>query len=98
MTFISLHMLMFQCFRVLVYVTSKAGSIHLCNNWISVSALFFEQDDQKDFFFYSEPSLRFSLALSDEEKKFLEARKQRVFHSMQRHLGDRGPVSLNEVH
>ncbi|XP_014670504.1 PREDICTED: cytosolic phospholipase A2-like isoform X2 [Priapulus caudatus] len=46
---------------------------------------------------FSEPALRFSLALSDDEKAFLKARKQRVFHSMQRILGDRGPRNLDEV-
>lgn len=52
------------------------------------------------FLFYfgsSNPDLRYSLCIPDEEKYFLNNRKCRVYESMCNLLDEEGPQSLNEV-
>ncbi|XP_033759860.1 cytosolic phospholipase A2-like isoform X3 [Pecten maximus] len=44
-----------------------------------------------------DPTLRYSLCLCDEEKEFIMRRKERVRERMAEILGDKGPMSIDEV-
>ncbi|XP_014668727.1 PREDICTED: cytosolic phospholipase A2-like [Priapulus caudatus] len=60
----------------------------------------FFETSQVEFDFSLEiakPDLRFSLALCDEEKEFLEARREKVFENMQTFLGERAPTSIHQA-
>lgn len=61
----------------------------------------FNQTSEVDIEMWAElddnPQLRYSLTLCDEEKWFMEKRKECVFEAMKKILGDNAPQTLHEV-
>ncbi|XP_045199096.2 cytosolic phospholipase A2-like isoform X2 [Mercenaria mercenaria] len=61
----------------------------------------FNQTSEVDIEMWAEydnnPQLRYSLALCEEEKLFMEKRRECVYQAMQEILGDEAPNSINEV-
>ncbi|KAL5005329.1 hypothetical protein ScPMuIL_018785 [Solemya velum] len=56
-----------------------------------------EVDLEMKMYIDKNPTLRYSLCLCDEEKIFLERRKEKTLTAMKAFLGDRGPQNLQEV-
>ncbi|KAL5004647.1 hypothetical protein ScPMuIL_018103 [Solemya velum] len=56
-----------------------------------------EVDLEMKMYIDKNPTLRYSLCLCDEEKLFLEKRKEKTLTAMKAFLGDRGPQNLQEV-